>query len=106
MTSKVMSRLVLLGALYISQGLPYGFFTQALPALMRQQGISLKAIGFASLLVIPWALKFLWAPLIDQLRYGRFGPRRSWIIPLQLCSVAMLGVLSFCLLYTSPSPRD
>jgi MFS transporter, PAT family, beta-lactamase induction signal transducer AmpG len=87
-------RLALLGALYVSQGLPYGFFTQALPALMRQQGISLKAIGFASLLVIPWALKFLWAPLVDQCRFGRLGPRRSWIIPLQGGSVLMLTLLS------------
>ena len=47
----------LLGSLYFAQGLPYGFFTQALPVLMRQQGSSLPEIGLASLLTLPWALK-------------------------------------------------
>ncbi len=47
----------------------HGFFTQALPVLMREQGLSLKAISATSFLFLPWALKFLWAPLVDH--YGR-----------------------------------
>src|SRR5687767_2389040 len=79
----------LLGALYFSQGLPFGFFTQSLPVVLRQQGFSLGAIGLSSLLALPWALKFLWAPAID-----RIGTRRSWILPLQLGSVVVLLVLA------------
>ena len=60
------TKLGLLGALYLSQGLPYGFFTQALPALLRTMGLSLPDIGLASLLALPWALKFLWAPWVDR----------------------------------------
>ncbi len=79
------SKLGLLGALYLSQGLPYGFFTQALPVMMRKSGRSLEEIGLASLLAIPWALKFLWAPWVD-----RFGLRKHWIVPLQLsCAVVL-----------------
>ena len=37
--------------------------------LLRKQGFSLGEIGLSSLLALPWALKFLWAPLVD--RYGR-----------------------------------
>lgn len=82
-------RWLLLAALYLAQGLPYGFFTQALPVLLREQGLSLKAIGATSLLYLPWALKFLWAPLVD-----RHGTRRDWLLPLQIVSVLAAAALS------------
>lgn len=84
------TKLVLLGSLYLSQGLPYGFFTQALPVLLRAEGLSLPLIGLAQLLTIPWALKFLWAPWIDRVRSGGLGKRRKVIVPLQLgCSLVL-----------------
>lgn len=79
--------LLLLGSLYFAQGLPFGFFTQALPVLLREQGLSLKAISGVALLYLPWALKFLWAPAVDRL-----GTRRQWLLPLQL-SAAVLALL-------------
>jgi hypothetical protein len=36
------ARLGLLTSLYVSQGLPFGFFTQALPVLLRKHGLSLE----------------------------------------------------------------
>lgn len=87
-STSALHRLALLSALYFSQGLPFGFFTQALPVLLREQQLSLGAIGLTSLLAIPWALKFLWAPLID-----RAGSRRAWIIPLQMSSAALMVVI-------------
>ncbi len=83
-------RLGLLMGLYFSQGLPFGFFVQGLPVLMREDGISLEAIGLSSLLAIPWAVKFLWAPLVDRYTGGRLGARRTWIVPLQLISALVL----------------
>ncbi len=84
----VSRRLGLLACLYLSQGLPFGFFTVGLPALMRQERLSLGQIGLASLLALPWALKFLWSPLVD-----RHGRRRAWIVPLQLVSaLTLLGM--------------
>jgi PAT family beta-lactamase induction signal transducer AmpG len=83
-----------LGALYFSQGLPFGFFTQALPVLMRKQGFSLGAIGLSSLVAAPWALKFLWAPAVDRYCVARLGRRKSWIVPLQLASLLILGALA------------
>jgi RhtX/FptX family siderophore transporter len=88
-----LAKLGLLGCLYFSQGLPFGFFTQALPVLMRKHGYSLGQIGLSSLLAMPWALKFLWAPTVDRRWSPRVGRRRSWIIPLQLASVAILAVV-------------
>lgn len=81
----------LLGTLYFSQGLPFGFFTQALPVFLRERGMSLEEIGLTSLLALPWALKFLWAPLVD----GVGATRRAWILPLQLCAAAAMGAAAF-----------
>lgn len=72
----------LLFTLYLAQGLPYGFFTLALPVLLRQAGLSLTAISALGLLALPWAFKFLWAPVLDQV-----GTRRGWLLALQGASV-------------------
>lgn len=86
------SKLLLLGSLYLSQGLPFGFFTQALPVMMRQKKLSLGAISLTSLLALPWALKFLWAPLVDTYGSKTFGMRKSWIVPLQVLTALSLIV--------------
>jgi MFS family permease len=78
-------KISLLVALYFAQGLPYGFFTIALPAMLRQSGQSLKTISLVSvLLMLPWLLKFLWAPFIDHR-----GTRRGWLLTLQLSALAV-----------------
>jgi RhtX/FptX family siderophore transporter len=79
--------------MYLSQGLPFGFFSQSLPVLLRQEGVSLMAIGSTWLLAFPWAYKFLWAPWVDRYGSRRFGHRRSWILPLQALSVGLLLLL-------------
>jgi PAT family beta-lactamase induction signal transducer AmpG len=89
-----LSVLVLLGALYFTQGLPFGFFVQAIPVLLRQAGHSLEKVSLASLLALPWALKALWAPLVDRHGSARLGRRKSWILPMQLALAGTLVVLS------------
>lgn len=87
------NKVLILGSLYLAQGLPYGFFTQALPALMRKEGLSLQWIGLSSLLALPWALKFLWAPYVDRYSLPKWGRRKSWILPLQwLACVLFVGI--------------
>jgi len=89
------AKLTLQGALYFSQGLPFGIFTQGLPVLLRQRGYSLGQIGLSTLLAAPWALKWLWAPQVDRHYLTRLGRRRSWILPLQLLTALLLGGLAF-----------
>ncbi|XID76084.1 MFS transporter [Alkanindiges sp. WGS2144] len=84
----------LLLSLYLAQGLPVGFLTQALPAILRQNHVSLAAIGGFGLLMAPWALKFLWAPLVDRYFFASFGQSRSWIIPTQILTVVFLAIIS------------
>jgi len=89
------AKLGLLGSLYLSQGLPFGFFAQALPVLLRERGLSLPAIGLSSLLALPWALKFAWAPVVDHTGFAGFGRRKSWIVPLQLAAATLSLGLAF-----------
>lgn len=91
---KTWAKLGLLSSLYLSQGLPFGFFTQALPVLLRHQGLSLPAIGLTHLLALPWALKFLWAPPMDRHGSARWGRRRGYILPLQCLSALLLLALA------------
>ena len=86
-------KLTLLTCLYFAQGIPYGFFEKALPAIMRERGASLPQIGLASLLTLPWAFKWLWAPLIDRYGSSRIGIRKTWIFVFQSMSVALFIVL-------------
>ncbi|WP_460200169.1 MFS transporter [Scytonema sp. NUACC21] len=88
-------KLVLLATLYISQFIPTTFFIQTLPVFMRQQNMSLDAIGFLGLLVIPSGFKFLWSPLIDRYHLGRLGHYRGWIICFQLLLTSTLFVNAF-----------
>jgi len=90
-------KLGLLGALYLTQGVPFGFFTQALPVVMRQEGYALPWIGLSSFLALPWALKWLWAPILDAHYLPRFGRRRTWLIGLQISAALLmltLGIFS------------
>ncbi|MGQ0529594.1 MAG: MFS transporter [Panacagrimonas sp.] len=93
------TKLGLLASLYLAQGLPFGFFTQALPVLLRERGLSLAAIGAVSLLFLPWGLKFLWAPLVDHR-----GSRRSWILGMQTLTIAGAIALTFLDLDSSLLP--
>jgi MFS transporter, PAT family, beta-lactamase induction signal transducer AmpG len=88
-------KLTLLTALYLAQGLPYGFFTQALPVLLRTANLSLPQIGLANLLTLPWALKFIWAPSVDRFHFPKMGLRKSWLLPLQALSIALYSALGF-----------
>lgn len=88
------AKIVLLGSLYLAQGLPHGFFATAVPALLRRQGVSLTEIGLSMLVMLAWGLKFLWAPVVDRVGSARFGRRRSWILPLQVGTIAGLLALS------------
>lgn len=84
----------LLGSLYLSQFMPFWFLSQALPVLLRQQGMSLEAIGLLPLVAVAVTFKFLWSPLIDRYSYTRWGHYRFWIIFFQLWVVAITVVCS------------
>ncbi|MEN8422893.1 MFS transporter [Acinetobacter junii] len=81
--------------LYLAHALPLYFYNVALPAILRHQGVDLRWIGMLSLLYIPWALKFFWAPLIDRFYFKKLGKRKTWLLFTQIALV--LGVVALAL---------
>jgi MFS transporter, PAT family, beta-lactamase induction signal transducer AmpG len=81
-----------------ASGLPLYLLLNLVPAWLRTEGLSLRAIGAFALIQFPYTWKFLWAPLLD--RYGILpwlGRRRSWMLVSQIgliASIAWLGQLS------------
>lgn len=70
----------LLTSLYTTQYLGLGFLVVALVAILRDQGGSLDQVGLIYMLGLVWPLKFLWAPLVDRIRFGRWGHYRVWLL--------------------------
>jgi RhtX/FptX family siderophore transporter len=87
--------MVLIGALYFSQGLPMGLAMEALPVIMRQNGVPLEVLAFVPLAGLPWILKVFWAPLVDNRWSAWFGRRRSWILPMQVVLLLSMVLLAF-----------
>lgn len=81
-----------------SSGLPLYLLLNLLPAWLKTEGLSLKAIGAFALIQFPYTWKFLWAPLLD--RFGILpwlGRRRSWMLLSHLgliATITWLGQLS------------
>ncbi len=85
-----MSRTAIFTLLYASEGAPIGFIWWALPTLLRTADVPVADItALTAVLVLPWVLKFLWAPAIDALRGPRWG-YRAWIIAAQVTMAAAL----------------
>ncbi|HEY0684353.1 MAG TPA: MFS transporter [Steroidobacter sp.] len=82
-------KVTLLIALYMAQGLPFGFFTLALPVLLREAGYSLTQIAALNFLYLPWVLKFLWASALDYT-----GSRRAWLLGFQFASIVAALLLA------------
>jgi len=74
--------------LYYAQGLPFSIVRQMAVVFFKDQGVSLKSLGFVSLYGIPWTFKFLWSPLIDM-----FSTRRTWVICMEIALALTTAVL-------------
>ena len=80
-----------------ASGLPLYILLNLLPAWLRTEGISLKAIGLFALIQFPYTWKFLWSPFLDRYALPWMGRRRGWMLATQaglLVCVATMGGLS------------
>ncbi|MDP2810277.1 MAG: AmpG family muropeptide MFS transporter [Rhodocyclaceae bacterium] len=80
-----------------SSGLPLYLLLNLLPAWLRTEGISLKAIGLFALIQFPYTWKFIWSPFLDRYALPWLGRRRGWIFVTQvllLVSIAALGLFT------------
>lgn len=81
-------------SLYLAQSLPMSFFTTVIPIIMRQEQFSLQAIGMLQLVKLPWILKFLWAPLVDNNSHNKKELTR-WIVYSELFYALIMLLMSF-----------
>ena len=59
-----------------ASGLPLALTSGTLQAWLTVAGFDLKTIGIFTLVGLPYALKFLWAPLMDRVVPPWLGRRR------------------------------
>ena len=76
---------LLLVLLYFLQGIPMGLASGSVPFLLKKH-LSYGQIGVFSLASYPYSLKLLWSPIVDAVWSPVLGRRKSWIMPIQLCS--------------------
>lgn len=77
-----------------SSGFPIAFVAGTLQAWLKTYGLNIKLIGMATLLQLPYLLKFLWAPLLDRYALPFLGRRRGWIFLAQLFATGLLAIMS------------
>jgi len=77
-----------------SSGLPFGVLADPLSAWLVDEGVSKTTIGLFALVSLPYAVKFMWSPLMDKLALPVFTPlfgrRRGWVLFTQLLLLAAI----------------
>jgi len=99
MSEKNWHKFPVLFSLYIAQSIPMSFFSTVVPVIMRQENYSLSSIGLLQLVKLPWILKFLWAPLVDNKARSTKELKR-WIFVSELVYAAIIFSIAFFNLQT------
>ena len=86
-----------------SSGLPFLLVSGTLAFWLKKSGIALSEITVIASAGMAYALKFLWAPLLDHWKlpmFNRLGRRRGWLL------FAQLGVVVCLLLMVWSTPAN
>ncbi len=78
--------------LYFTEGIPFIIVNQLSIALLKSLGVSNAVIGYTNLLYLPWAIKFLWSPIVDSR-----GTKRGWLLSMQLIITLLFGLAALSL---------
>ena len=86
LTESRWQRVLMLCALYVAQGVPWGFMLITLPAYLAYKfEVSTGDIGeLKAIILIPWSFKLIWAPIMESYTIRSMGRRRPWIIGAEL----------------------
>jgi len=92
-------RMALMLLLGFSSGTPLPLIGGTLQAWLTDEGVDIKSIGLFTAVGIPFAYKFLWAPLMDTINPKlpglNFGIRRKWMLITQIAILFLLLAISF-----------
>ena len=96
MTDSYRARVITLCALYVAQGIPWGFITVTFVTFLAARGVGASDLALLLTLgTLPWSLKFLWGPVIDRFQAPAYGRRRPWILLAQTGMMLMLAAMLF-----------
>ncbi len=85
----------MLCALYVAQGIPWGFMYTTLPAYLAKRGVEDLGTVMA-MAYLPYSFKWIWGPIIDAFTIRRFGRRRPWIVFAQgMMALTVLAMVTF-----------
>lgn len=81
-----------------ASGLPLLLTLSTLSYWLSTVGVDKTTIGLFTLVGIPYTFKFVWSPIIDQVRLpllGRLGRRKSWLLliqPILAAAIFLMGL--------------
>ncbi len=91
-------RVVLLFFLGFASGLPFVLPFGTLTYWLTEAGTDKGEVGLFTLATLPFAFKFVWAPLIDRmplpLLTRLLGRRRGWLLAIQLCLIGAILLMA------------
>jgi PAT family beta-lactamase induction signal transducer AmpG len=82
----------------VSSGFTFAMIGATLTTRLAQHGLSRTAVTAFALTFLAYNLKFLWAPVVDNVRLpliGRFGQRLSWLWLMGVLAMASVALLGF-----------
>ena len=90
------ARVLTLCALYVAQGIPWGFITVTFVTFLAARGVGAGELALLLTLgTLPWSVKFLWGPIIDRYQIPTYGRRRPWILLAQTGMIILLIAMLF-----------
>lgn len=79
-------------SLYFAEGVPYVLVNELSVPMFKTLGADNIFIGMTSFLYLPWAIKFLWSPLLDSHKTKRY-----WLLFFQFLLTISFIILGLCI---------
>jgi MFS transporter, PAT family, beta-lactamase induction signal transducer AmpG len=93
-----MNKLFIAVIIGLSSGVPFGLLVITFNAFLADNQVALATIGLLNVRIVPYSLKYLWAPFVDHFHLrifpAQFGQRKSWMVSAQLMLVVAILALS------------
>ena len=81
--------------LSFSSGMPFYLTRGTLQSWLTLEGVPLTTVGLLSLVGLPYAVKFLWSPILDRFTFSGLGRRRGWMALAQLLLLGAIALMAF-----------
>ena len=91
-------KLLIILALGVCSGLPFGMLIDPLSYWLREADISRSTIGLLSWITLMFTFKALWSPFVDRIKLpflSLLGQRKSWLVLSQSLVVISIFGMSF-----------